>query len=55
MDNTKRTEYIEKIMNEVYDNIVGLPLMETLKGYAKQKNILWEPSLDGLLLIKDIK
>lgn len=52
---TRRLELLQKIMELVNDDLIGIPLFESSRLYAVKKGITWEPRLDGLVLAKEVR
>ncbi len=50
-----RLELLQKIMELVNDDLIGLPLFESARLYAVKKGLNWEPRLDGLVLAKEVR
>jgi peptide/nickel transport system substrate-binding protein len=50
-----RLELLQKIMELVNDDLIGIPLFESARLYAVKKGLLWEPRLDGLVLAKEVR
>jgi peptide/nickel transport system substrate-binding protein len=55
MDPKKRLELLQNIMQKLNDELIGIPLFESSRLYAVQKNIDWEPRLDGLVLASEVE
>lgn len=51
----RRLELLQKIIELVNDNLIGIPLFESSRLYAVKKGLVWEPRLDGLVLAKDVR
>lgn len=51
----RRLELLQKIMELVNDDLIGIPLFESSRLYAVKKGVIWEPRLDGLVLAKDVR
>jgi len=51
----RRLELLQKIMELVNDDLIGIPLFESSRLYAVKKGIQWEPRLDGLVLAKEVR
>lgn len=51
----ERLKILQKIMELVDKDLIGIPLFESSRLYAVKKEIDWEPRLDGLVLAKDVK
>ncbi len=55
LDPKKRLTTLQKIMELVHKDLIGIPLFESSRLYAVKKGIEWEPRLDGLVLATDVK
>lgn len=55
MDPKKRLELLQNIMQKLNDELIGIPLFESSRLYAVQKDIDWDPRLDGLVLAAEVK
>ncbi len=55
LDPEKRLKTLQKIMEMVNKDLIGIPLFESSRLYAVKKGIKWEPRLDGLVLAVDVK
>ncbi|MBU0577728.1 hypothetical protein KJ742_03745 [Patescibacteria group bacterium] len=50
-----RLELLQKIMEKVHDDLIGIPLFESSRLYAVQDGVDWEPRLDGLVLAAEVE
>ncbi len=50
-----RLELLQKIMELVNDDLIGIPLFESARLYAVKRGVIWEPRLDGLVLAKEVR
>ena len=55
LDPKKRLLLLQKIMELVDKDLIGIPLFESSRLYAVKKGIKWEPRLDGLVMASDVK
>jgi peptide/nickel transport system substrate-binding protein len=55
LDPKVRLETLQKIMELVSRDVIGIPLFESSRLYAVKKGVRWEPRLDGLVLASDVK
>jgi peptide/nickel transport system substrate-binding protein len=55
LDPKIRLATLQKIMELVDKDIIGIPLFESSRIYAVKKGVQWEPRLDGLVLASDVK
>ena len=55
LDPAKRLQTLQKIMELVNNDLIGIPLFESSRLYAVKKGVVWEPRLDGLVLASDVK
>jgi len=55
MDPQKRLVMLQEIMQKLDDELIGIPLFESSRLYAVQRNINWEPRLDGLVLAAEVE
>jgi len=55
LDPSKRLQTLQKIMELVDKDLIGIPLFESSRLYAVKKGVVWEPRLDGLVLATDVK
>lgn len=51
----KRLKTLQKIMEMVNKDLIGIPLFESSRLYAVKKGVEWEPRLDGLVLAADVR
>jgi len=51
----RRLELLQKVMELVNDDLIGIPLFESARLYAIKKGLNWEPRLDGLVLAKEVR
>jgi peptide/nickel transport system substrate-binding protein len=50
-----RLELLQKIMELLNDDLIGVPLFESARLYAVKRGVIWEPRLDGLVLAKEVR
>ncbi|MBN2096041.1 hypothetical protein JW752_01440 [Candidatus Peregrinibacteria bacterium] len=55
LDPQKRLTTLQKIMELIHKDLIGIPLFESSRLYAVKKGVEWEPRLDGLVLATDVK
>lgn len=55
MNPQKRLSLLQNIMKKVNDDLIGVPLFESSRLYAVQRDVRWEPRLDGLVLAAEVE
>ena len=55
MDPQKRLTMLQEVMKKIHEELIGIPLFESSRLYAVQRDISWEPRLDGLVLASEVE
>jgi peptide/nickel transport system substrate-binding protein len=50
-----RLEKLQSALKQISDDVVGVPLFETSKSYLIKTDLEWQPRLDGLIDVENIK